>query len=173
MPSASAWPTSTFARTSRVKSAAQTWRAALGWLQPGQRATWRCTGKSRRRTSSSKAATRSTVSARQIELLEALGLSWSLRERGTWEDRLAELVAFRASVDTLMCPRTTRRHRSSGNSLPQRITNTGQERWTPTESCGSKNRGLFWIQKPRRPHDLLQVLTSIPLLRSPHWQAGR
>lgn len=32
----------------------------------------------------------------QIELLEALGFSWSLRERGTWEDRLAELVAFKS-----------------------------------------------------------------------------
>ncbi len=32
----------------------------------------------------------------QIELLEALEFSWSLRERGTWEDRLAELVAFKS-----------------------------------------------------------------------------
>lgn len=32
----------------------------------------------------------------QIELLEALGFSWSLRERGTWEDRLSELVAFKS-----------------------------------------------------------------------------
>lgn len=34
------------------------------------------------------------LSAQQIELLEALGFSWSLRERGTWEDRLAELAEF-------------------------------------------------------------------------------
>lgn len=31
----------------------------------------------------------------QIRLLEELGFSWSLRERGTWEDRLIELVEFK------------------------------------------------------------------------------
>jgi hypothetical protein len=36
------------------------------------------------------------LTPQQIELLEALGFSWSLRERGTWEDRLAELVAFKS-----------------------------------------------------------------------------
>lgn len=31
----------------------------------------------------------------QINLLEALGFSWSLRERGTWEDRFNELAEFK------------------------------------------------------------------------------
>jgi ankyrin repeat protein len=31
----------------------------------------------------------------QIKLLEELGFSWSLRERGTWEDRMIELVEFK------------------------------------------------------------------------------
>ena len=35
------------------------------------------------------------LTSQQIELLEGLGFSWSLRERGTWEDRLAELVEFK------------------------------------------------------------------------------
>jgi hypothetical protein len=39
--------------------------SASVWLRQGRRATWRCTGKSRRRTSSSTAATRSTASARR------------------------------------------------------------------------------------------------------------
>ena len=36
------------------------------------------------------------LTPQQIELLEALDFSWSLRERGTWEDRLAELVEFKS-----------------------------------------------------------------------------
>lgn len=36
------------------------------------------------------------LTPQQIELLEALGFSWSLRERGTWEDRLAELVEYKS-----------------------------------------------------------------------------
>lgn len=31
----------------------------------------------------------------QIQLLDTLGFSWSLRERGTWDDRLQELVEFK------------------------------------------------------------------------------
>lgn len=35
------------------------------------------------------------LTPQQIEMLELLGFSWSLRERGTWDDRLAELVEFK------------------------------------------------------------------------------
>ena len=35
------------------------------------------------------------LTPQQIEMLESLGFSWSLRERGTWDDRLAELVEFK------------------------------------------------------------------------------
>jgi superfamily II DNA or RNA helicase len=36
------------------------------------------------------------VSAEQIQLLDELGFTWQSRERGTWEDRYQELIAFKA-----------------------------------------------------------------------------
>lgn len=38
---------------------------------------------------------KSELTSQQIELLQELEFSWSLRERGTWDDRLAELLEFR------------------------------------------------------------------------------
>lgn len=35
------------------------------------------------------------LTTEQIKLMESLNFSWSLRERGTWDDRLAELVEFK------------------------------------------------------------------------------
>lgn len=42
----------------------------------------------------------------QVKLLEELGFSWSLRDRGTWEDRLCELVEFKSQHGHFDVPTT-------------------------------------------------------------------
>lgn len=40
----------------------------------------------------------------QISMLEALGFTWSLRERGTWDDRFGELVEFKQRLGHFAVP---------------------------------------------------------------------
>jgi len=70
----------------------------------------------------------------QIQLLQALGFTWQHRERGSWDDRLAEVVAFKATNGhcdmPVYCPENpklgrfvnaTRTQRNSGRLPADRI----------------------------------------------------
>jgi len=59
-----------------------------GWKGDPQLATWVSNQRERRK--------KGTMSDEEFALLDELGLTWQSREVGTWEDRLAEVAAFKA-----------------------------------------------------------------------------
>jgi hypothetical protein len=59
-----------------------------GWKADPQLAAWVCNQRERRR--------RGAMSNEELELLDELNLRWQSRDVGTWEDRFAEVVAFKA-----------------------------------------------------------------------------
>ncbi|HEY5234430.1 MAG TPA: Helicase associated domain protein, partial [Verrucomicrobiae bacterium] len=59
-----------------------------GWKENRKLAAWVSNQRERRK--------HSTLSDEEIKLLDSLGFTWKSRDVGTWEDRLAEVVAFKA-----------------------------------------------------------------------------
>lgn len=59
-----------------------------GWKENKKLAAWVSHQRERRK--------KDNLSAEQIELLDGMGFTWKSRDVGTWEDRLAEVAAFKA-----------------------------------------------------------------------------
>ena len=59
-----------------------------GWKENRKLAAWVSNQRERRK--------HSTLSDKEIKLLDGLGFTWKSRDVGTWEDRLAEVAAFKA-----------------------------------------------------------------------------
>jgi hypothetical protein len=60
-----------------------------GWRRNRKLASWVSAQRQRRK--------KGVMSEDQIRLLDQVGFAWQLRERGDWEDRLAEVAAFKAA----------------------------------------------------------------------------
>ncbi|MBI5393709.1 MAG: Helicase associated domain protein [Verrucomicrobia bacterium] len=121
------------------------------WKKDPQLAGWVL----RQRQSRKKGA----LSQEQVQLLDAIGFTWQHRERGTWEDRLAEVAAFKAKhghcdIPTLYpeMPKlgpfvnAMRSQRNSGRLSADRIAKLDALgfAWASTRSSGEDGMSTAW-----------------------------
>ncbi len=81
----------------------------------------------------------------QVRLLDELGFSWKLRERGSWEDRLAEVAAFKEKNGHCDIPLNYPENPKLGHFVNSTRTQRNNGRLTADRLAKLEAVGFIWI----------------------------
>jgi superfamily II DNA or RNA helicase len=111
------------------------------WKENPKLATWVATQRARKK--------QGDLSDEQIQLLDKLGFTWKSRDRGTWEDRLAEVVVFKAKYGHCKIPMPFPENPKLGHFVNSMRTQHNAGKLSPERVAKLEAHGFVW-KSPRK-----------------------